>query len=172
MGAAGTLAGALAGCAALSDGLDEEEPPGDDGPDEYRRLDTVGVHVAEGVDLSVPDEVETVSAPTDADVVVLPDETGVAADQAADWLADDRVLALLGADAEATWLGWARSDPFRDALDGGFADAEPDPQLLVGGAVGAHVRTYRHTWADGPDDDDVLEALDENLADLARRTPR
>ena len=112
-------------------------------------------------------------APTNADLLVLPGDTDVGAERAVDWLAADRVLALLGEAAEPTWLSWARSDVYRDAFEGeGVGDGDPDPQLLVAGTVGLHVTTYRRTWSDGPRERDVLRALDETLVDLAGRTPR
>lgn len=162
---AGTVSG-LAGCAALG---------GDDTPRDlqFERLQTTAVYVDEDADLSMPEEVETVGAPTNADLLVLPGDTDVGAERAVDWLAADRVLALLGEAAEPTWLSWARSDVYRDAFEGeGVADGDPDPQLLVAGTVGLHVPTYRRTWSDGPRERDVIRALDETLADLASRTPR
>lgn len=165
-GAGAGLVGGLAGCVGLTD---------DGSPDDLRfqRLQTTAVYVDDGVALSMPDEIETVRATNNADLLVLPGDAGVEAEQAVDWLADDRVLALLGDDAEATWLAWARSDAFRDAFENeGLADGDPDPQLLVAATVDLHVPTYRRTWADGPRDRDVLRALDETLVDLAERTPR
>lgn len=159
------LVGALAGCAGLTDDSTPEEL-------QFERLQATAVYVEEGVDLSMPDEVGTVRATNNADLLVLPGDTGVEAEQAVDWLAADRVLALLGDDTEASWLAWARSDAFSDAFENrGVADSDPDPQLLVAAAVDRQVTTYRRTWADGPRDRDVLRALDETLVDLAERTP-
>lgn len=168
-GASAALVGAVAGCSALvSDG-----PNGPRDDREYGRLQVTAVYVADGVDLSMPDEVETVTGPSNADLLVLPGGTDARAEQVVDWLADDRTLALLGDGAESTWLSWARSDTYRDTFDGGgYGDSDPDPQLLVAAAVGLDVTTYRHTWGDGPRDRDVLDALDEVLVDVATRTPR
>ncbi len=164
-GAGAALGSAMAGCAALPGGGSTDDRA-------YERLHLTAVYVDDGVDLSVPDELQTVRATTNADLLVLPADTGTDAGQAVEWLADDRVVALLGDGAEATWLDWARSDAYGDAFgEGGTADAEPDPYLLVAGAVGLDVSTYRHSWSDGPRDRDVLRALDEVLVDLESKTP-
>lgn len=171
-GTAATLAAGLAGCAVLrdDDGLDAEDPPG---TPTFKRLEDTTLYVAEGVDLTVTARVETTAEPTDAELLVLPDDTDVRAQRAAEWLTADRVLALYGLEAEPTWLDWAQSDAFDGAFDNrGHGDAEPDPQLLVGAAVGDHVTTFRRTWGDGPRDRDVLVALDGVLVDLAEMTPR
>lgn len=156
----------LAGCWGA-----EPEEPEDHGGYEHLRRRTV--HVDGSVDLSVPDDVPTAGAREDADLLVLPGDTDVGVDRAVEWLADDRVVALLGEDAEATWLAWEDGDAYRDAFGGeGAADAEPDPDLLVAAAVGDRVTTYRYTWGNEPDDHDVLGKLDGALADLEDRTPR
>lgn len=159
------LSVAAAGCGTL---------PGDGTPDEqsYDRLQQTAVYVADDVSLSLPEEIPTVTATNNADLLVLPGDTDIEAQQAVDWLADERILALLGGSAEDTWLSWARSDAYDDTFqDEGVSDSEPDPQLLVAAAVGLHVTTYRHSWGDGPRDRDVLRKLDEDLTDLDTRTP-
>lgn len=159
------LAGAVAGCTAFGN----EESPGDQS---YMQLQQTAVYLADGVDLSVPGEVETVDAPTNADLLVLPGETAVEADQAVTWLADERVIALLGGAAESTWLTWAQSDAYRETFDEqGVSDSEPDPSLLVAGAVDLQVPTYRHSWSGDARDRDILRALDEDLTDIESRTP-
>lgn len=158
--------GAVAGCSGVG---------GDDSPEEqeYTTLYQTPVYVADGVELAFPDEVPIVDAPINADLLVLPGNTDVEAEQAVDWLAADRAIALFGDAAEGTWISWVRSDAYSDTFDDqGVADGEPDPQLLVGAAVGLHVPTYRHTWGSEPQERDVLEALDEDLADIEARTPR
>lgn len=158
--------GAVAGCGKAA--------PDDASADQsYTTLHQTPTYVADGVGLSVPDEIPTVTATNNADLLVLPDDTDVEAEQAVDWLAADRAIALLGDAAERTWLAWARSDAYAETFDDrGFGDGEPDPQLVVGAAVGLHVSTYRHTWGNGPSDRDVLQALDEDLADIEAETPR
>lgn len=164
-GVGAAAVGAVAGCG----GIAHNEPPDAD----YAVLTHTPTYVADDVDLSVPEAVPTVSATTNADLLVLPGDTDVGAEQAVEWLAADRVVALLGEAAERTWIEWAESEAYGDAFDDrGLADADPDPQLLVGAAVGLHVRTYRHTWGNGPDDRDVLAALDEDLADIEASTPQ
>jgi hypothetical protein len=156
----------LAGCSALqADDTDAEELT-------FERLDVTAVYVADDVGFDMPADVETVENTHNADLLVLPGDTGTDARQAVEWLADERVLALLGESAEETWLSWARSDAFDDAFsNGGYSDAEPNPQLLVGARIGQYVTTYRHTWSGGPRDRDVLTALDESLITIEQETP-
>lgn len=160
------LFGSLAGCSSTP--MDESDPQ----DLTFDRLDVTAVYVADEVDLSMPEEIETVTATNNADLLVLPDETDVDADQAAGWLAADRVLALLGDSSEATWLSWARSESFEDAFENrGYSDSEPDPSLLIGAQIGSYVKTYRRSWSDGPRDRDILRALDETLVAIEQETP-
>lgn len=165
LGVGSGLLGLLAGCATLPGGRQPEEQS-------FSRFHLTAVYIAESVDLSLPEEVSTVGTADNADLVVLPDVPSVDAQQAVDWLAQGRVLALIGLDAEATWLGWAQSDPFKDAFaQGGYADGEPDPYLLVAAEIGPNVPTYRHSWGDTPRDRDLLRSLDRDLVDIEERTP-
>lgn len=172
-GLAAALTGATAGCSELGhrlSGAGEADATPED--PSYERLDRVGVYLDDAVDLAVPEEVGTVGSPGEADLLVLPDDAEADAGQAADWLAADRLVALLGDESQATWLEWARSDAFAEAFGGGYAEGRPAPQLLVGAAIGDRVTTYRTTWEGGPSDPDVLEELDEALVDVDQRTSR
>lgn len=165
-GTGAALVGALAGCGTFRD----DGPPDDQ---EYERLQVTALYIEDGVDLSVPDEVQTVTASHNADLILLTDDTSIDADQAVDWLAEDRVLGILGDGAEATWLTWARSDTFRETFRGdGAGDSEPDPYLVVATAIGLDATTYRHSWSGRPRDRDLLRALDEVLVDIESRTPQ
>ncbi|WP_244531495.1 hypothetical protein [Halogranum amylolyticum] len=120
----------------------------------------------------MPAEIQTVNETQNADLLVLPHDTNIDAKQASEWLLEDRVLALLGESSEATWLSWARSDAFRDAFENeGYGDGEPDPSLVVGARIDQLITTYRYTWGDEPSDRDVLEALDESLVAIEKKTP-
>ncbi|RDZ52694.1 hypothetical protein C5C07_13070 [Haloferax sp. Atlit-4N] len=156
----------LAGCSALqTDDSDTEKPT-------YERLDVTPVYVADGLDLSMPAAIETVNAPHNADLLVLPDETDTDATQALEWLTDDRVLALLGENAETTWLSWARSDAFNDVFNTqGYSESEPDPSLVVAAKVGRNTTTSRYSWGSEPSTRDVLEGLDDSLVAIEQRTP-
>jgi hypothetical protein len=169
-GLAAALTAGTAGCSEIGHrlaGAGEADATPEDRS--YELLDQVGVYLAGAVDLSVPSEVETVESPDDADLLVLPDDTDVDAEQAADWLAGDRVVALLGEDAQATWLEWAQSDAFAETFgDGGYGRGDPAPQLLVGAAIESQVSTYRTTWEGGPSDDEIVGELDETLVDIER----
>lgn len=165
-GGGAVLVGAVAGCVSFRG----DEPPDNQA---YERLHLTPVYVEDGVGLSVPEAVPTVDATNNADVIVLPGDTAVGPGQAVDWLAAERVLALVGAGSEGTWFAWARSDVYAETFDGeGLGDSEPDPYLLVAAAVGIDTTTYRHSWSDTPRDRDVLRALDGVLVDLESRTPR
>lgn len=166
-GTAATLATGVAGCSSLPG-------TGDDTPEElsFDELHQTPTYIADGVDLSLPEEVPTVTTENDAELLLLPGDTDVAAQQAADWLAGDREIALLGDAAEPTWLAWEASEAFDDAFDNrGAADSDPDPDLLVGTVSDNRTSTYRRTWADGPRDRDVVRALDEIMLSIAERTP-
>lgn len=159
------LVGTLAGCAGFSDNGDTQDL-------QFDQLHTTAVYVDDSVELSMPTEIETVTAKTNADLLVFPDDVDTGAEQVADWFDDGRAVALLGPDSEATWLEWARSDEFEQRFENkGFGDSDPDPQLLVGVAFDLRVATYRRSWADGPRDRDVLRALDETLVSIEERTP-
>lgn len=124
----------------------------------------MALYVAPGVGVDVPERLEAVPATHNADLLVFPDETDTDAGQAVDWLAAGRSIALLGPEAESTFHGWARSDPYRDAFTGGSADAEPDPDLLVAVPQDALVSTHQYTWATEYADREVFEALDDAFA--------
>lgn len=156
----------FAGCSALS----TKSSNADDLT--FERLDTTAVYAADAVELSMPEEIGTVSATHNADLILLPSDTDVGADQAVEWFADERVIALLGDSAEATWLAWARSDAFREAFkNDGYADSEPDPSLVVGAKVGLYVTTHRRSWSGSPRDRDILRALDDVLVAIETETP-
>jgi len=161
------LTTALAGCSSLPDGGRTSEQL------VFEELHQTPTYVAEGVDIDLHEEIPTVSAKNNADLLLLPGDTDTGAEQAADWLTDDRWIALLGDAAEATWLDWEASDAFDDAFENrGAADSDPDPDLLVGTVFENRTATYRRTWADGPRDRDLVRALDEILVAIEERTPR
>ena len=162
------LVGAFAGCSSLQ----TDSKPSDTDEQTFERLDTTAVYVADGIEFTVPPEVETVSRPQDALLLVLPGDTNADTGQAVEWLTDDRTLALWGADAEATWLTWMKSHEFADAFENeGYLDSEGDPRLVVGGTVGQWVIPYRHQWESEPSDRDVFRTLDGSLVDLQNETP-
>lgn len=159
-----TLTGAIAGCSMLATDESTDDPSLD-------RLARTAVYVDDAADLSVPDEVPTVSAPSNADLLVLPGDTDVGATQAVEWLTDDRVVALVGASAEGTWLEWVQTDVYVETFETrGYGDSEPDPDLLAAHAHGSDVTRYGRTWSDGPRERDLRRALDEIMVDVENRT--
>jgi hypothetical protein len=163
---AATITTAVAGCSSLPD-------PGNTSEQLlFDELHQTPTYVADGVEIDLHEEIPTVSTTDNADLLLLPGDTDVEAQRAADWLAADRAIALLGDDAEATWLDWEASDAFDDTFENqGVADSDPDPDLLVGVTFETRTATYRRSWADGPRDRDIVRALDEILADIVERTP-
>ncbi|KPN32245.1 hypothetical protein SY89_03011 [Halolamina pelagica] len=157
---------AVAGCSALPGTGDTTEEL------TFDELHQTPTYVADDVDLTLHEEVPTVSATNNADLLLLPGDTDVDAQQAANWLAADRKIALLGDDAEPTWLDWEASEAFQGTFDNeGVADSNPDPDMLVGVTFDNRTSTYGRTWADGPRERDLLRALDEIMVDIAERTP-
>ncbi|MEF8806528.1 hypothetical protein [Natronomonas sp.] len=153
---------ALAGCSFLPERTSQTT----ESPD-YEQLRNTAVYVGDDVGLRLPESVPRVSAPTNADLLVVHGNPEVSVETAVSWLADDRAVALLGDRAQDTWLDWARSEEFEDTFDTqGVGEAEPAPQLLVGATVGVRVTTYRKTWENQPNNDEIVAALDETMSDL------
>lgn len=158
----------LAGCAASVD----DSPTATPTP-EYERLPRTAVYVADDVGVRFPETVQRVEAATNAELVLLHGSPGVDADQAVTWLADERVVALLGDGAQETWLEWADSDAYRDSFGSeGRAAADPAPHLLVAAAVETDVATHRYSWGELPSNAEILRALEDALVDIESRTPR
>lgn len=92
------LLGSLAGCPdSLSDSSTSEEQT-------FDRLDTTSIYIADSVKLSLPQAIQTIPEPSNADLLILPAETAVDAQQAVEWLLDDRIIAILGYDSQPKWL--------------------------------------------------------------------
>lgn len=159
---------ALAGCSALVDsGPSATETPG------FERLTETSIYTSDDVGLRLPGRIPRVDEPDAADLIVLHGNPAVDAEQGVSWLTDDRVVALLGDRAQETWIGWTESEAYRDAFGaGGTGVGEPAPHLLVAAAVGTHATTYRYSWGDQPTNGEILDALDEAMADIETRTPR
>lgn len=164
-GAGAALLGAAAGCSSLGGASEPEEPDID-------RLTELAVYRADGVELTFPEGVSTVDAPEDAYVVVLPGDTDVGPETAADWFTSGRVIALIGDGAEPTYLDWRRSDTFDATFDNeGVGDASPDPQLLAANSVDNFLYRYGRTWGNEPSETDLLKGLDEVLIEMESQTP-
>jgi hypothetical protein len=170
------LVGALAGCGA---GFAEETTPT---PRSDDALQDLALFVGGGLSLSVPDGVDAVEDPADADVIVLPASTERSAATAVEWLGAGKRVALVGEAAQDTWLDWQDSDAYADAYpdhrgrangcaaggsgsgggSGTATDCEP-PELLVGwDPAEGPPTTYRKTWGgtDDPSDEQVFASVD------------
>jgi hypothetical protein len=165
-GAGAALLGATAGCANVTGGW----VGGDDGEDrELQRLDETTTYRADGVDLTLPETVPAAGSAGAAELLLLPGDTDVETDQAVDWLAGGKRLALVGSESEPTWLEWAGSEPFTRQFDNeGIGDGTPDPQLVAAHAVDNFVYRYNHTWEGGPDDQQLVWGIDEFLVEMDR----
>lgn len=153
------LLGVLAGCTELVG----TEP----NSDEYYHLQERSVYVERGVDLTIPEAVQTVAEPEDADLIVLPDTPGIEASQAVEWLEHRRVIALLGGESQRTWLSWRRSDAYVEAFDpSGMGEGDPPPELLLGWYADSMVHTSHHSWGYEPSESDYLAGIDETLEDI------
>jgi hypothetical protein len=165
-GAGAALLGTTAGCANFTGGWVGSE----DGEDrELQKLDETTTYPADGVDLTLPEAVPTVEAAAEAELLLLPGNTGTGVEQAVDWLAGGKRLALVGTDSEPTYLDWAGSDAFTEAFDNeGLGDGSPDPQLVAAHAVDNFVYRYNHTWEGGPDDQQLVWSLDRIMVEMDR----
>jgi hypothetical protein len=162
-GLGAAVSAGLAGCGSTDDDGTPEKP-------DFERVDATSVHVDDGVDLSVPAPVSTVEHTHNAELRVLPGDAAVDAEQVADWLADEKILALFGPAAQSTWIEWASSDAVDEHFDtSGVSEAEPAPQLVVAAAVGLSLPTFRTTWDDEPTGRKVWTAIDDALADVKGR---
>lgn len=157
-GASASFALALAGCGRDAD---QDATPT---PIEYDHLGQRTLYPADGLGLTVPENLETTQTRDGATLFLLPGTTDVAATQAVEWLDSQRVVALLGDGAEGTWLDWARSDAYAETFGrGGVADPDPDPDLVVLRWNGQGVSPHHYTWGNPYDDADVFEAIEDAL---------
>lgn len=162
------ILGGLAGCLGRF-GNDSSDSSAE--AEEYEHLKEWPVYVADGLDLSVPPAVHIEASPSDADLIVLLDETETDVSRAIDWLADGRVLAVVGEDAQETVTSWMESDAFTDEFgEQMVGGGEPEPELVMAVDSGSIVSTHRFSWEDGPADSDILWALNKQLDDLDRPT--
>jgi hypothetical protein len=158
---------ALAGCSDLSDGT-----PTPTQTPSYDHLRTSPIYRGEDIGLRIPDRLPTVEAPTNADLIIIHGNPAVDGEQAVRWLADDRAVALLGDSAQSTWTEWTQSNAYRDAFQSkGQGEAEPEPHLIVAAAVGTTATTFRYSWDGLPSNAQLLDALDEAVADIETLTP-
>lgn len=157
----------LAGCTAMVDSSRTATST-----PEYEHLPQTAVYTDDDVGIRLPESVPRVDAPTNADLVVLHGNPEEEAEQAVDWLAGDRAVALLGDRAQETWLEWAESEAYEETFESnGRAAADPAPHLLVAAASDTDVSTYRYSWGDQPSNGDVVRALDDAMVEMATETP-
>lgn len=158
----------LTGCSAISN-----NSPSPTQTPTYEQLTQTPVYTSDDVGLRIPDRIPTVEAPTNADLIVLHGNPAVDAEQAVTWLADERAVALLGDRAQSTWTTWTQSESYRTTFETrGRGEADPAPHLLVAAAVETHATTYRYSWGDQPSNDEILDALNEAMGEIATWTPQ
>jgi hypothetical protein len=158
---------ALAGCSALSDRTSTPtQTPS------YDHLRTTSIYRSDDIGLRIPDRLPTVETPTNADLIVIHGNPAVDGEQAVRWLADGRAVALLGDRAQSTWTEWTQSDAYRTAFQSnGRSEAAPEPHLIVAAAAGTTATTFRYSWDGLPSNAQLLDALDEAVADIETLTP-
>lgn len=171
--AAGGLA-TIAGCTALAgvhDSPEESPTDGEQSPDEYELLATQRVYVVSGVSLTLPADVPEADTAAEADVVVLPETTDVAAETGIEWLASGTAVAFVGTEGQATLVDWVESDAYAETFESrGFGVGSPPPDFLVAfGIDRQYVSTHSYTWGDtsNPDDGRYLGALEDALGDAS-----
>ena len=152
----GVLLGAVAGCTELVES--------DSHSDEYHHLQELPVYLKGDVDLAVPDDVQTVAEPEEADLIVLSDRPGIGASQAVKWLEQRRVIALVGEESQPTYLSWRRTDAYVEAFNpSGMGEGDPPPKLLLCWHADSMVHTSQHSWGYEPTDSDYLDGIDKTL---------
>jgi hypothetical protein len=176
-GLAVAAAGGLAGCGGV---LAEDDTPTPE-PDHLRERQ---LFVADALELSVPDPIDTVDTPDEVDVVVLPATTDRTAETAVGWIEGGMRIVLVGSHSQSTWLAWQDSEAYAAAYPdhrgraescsssssgsgGGGGSDESDcepPELLVGWepAEGPPT-TYRKTWGgtDDPSDEQIVAGIED-----------
>jgi hypothetical protein len=158
---------ALAGCSALSDRTATPTQT-----HSYNHLRTTAIYRSDDIGVRIPERLPTVEAPTNADLIVIHGNPSVDSEQAVRWLADDRAVALLGDRAQSTWTEWTQSDAYRNAFESkGRDEGDPEQHLIVAAAVGTTATTFRYSWDGLPSNAQLLDALDEAVADIETLTP-
>lgn len=153
------LTGTLAGCSELSS-------------EEYENLQEHPVYIDLNVELSIPDTMQIVDAPKDANLIVIPDTHDIAAPQAVEWLKQKRVIALLGGEAWSTWLSWVETDAYEETFEHPDMVGErlPDSRLVITWPTPAAALTAQYRLESEPSDSDILTALDNTIEDIRPRT--
>ena len=163
VGGVSTVGTVLAGCSGLDGSTTQEQPLG--------TLDRETIYVDDGVPLSVPDSVSTVTEPTDAGLVVLSGDTDRSPTQTAEWISDGSSVALLGDGCGETWNSWVTTGAFATNFDAMDAEwGQPGADLVVGTAIGLNLVTYGRTWEESPSDREVLRELESIAVDIEERT--
>lgn len=143
-------------------------------PPSYEHLERTRVYVASDVSLRLPTGVSRVDAPATADLVVLPGSTDVTATKSRDWLVAGKGVALVGTDAQSTFIHWHRSEVYENTFGGAYAKGDPPPEMIVAFAQDRKfVRKHGVSWGhDGsPTNAELLRGLENVLADHRTRTP-
>ena len=159
----------LAGCVSgLNSASDDSSNKGDS---EYDQLQQQVLYVGEDIELQLPDAVQSVSSPDDADFIVLSAATETTAEQVVHWLKDRHGVAVFGTSEEVsgTWDVWAESDAYEE-IAGSMRDGGPpssDVAMLqsrwYGGSI---VSKYVSTWDHNPDNDEIIEKIDRTLREM------
>lgn len=153
---------ALAGCSALSESTSTPTPT-----PTYDHLRNTPIYRSDDVGLRIPDRLPTVETPTNADLIVIHGNPAVDGEQAVTWLAAERAVALLGDSAQTTWTEWTQSEAYRGTFQSkGRSEATPEPHLLVAAVAGTTAKTHRYSWSDLPSNTQLLDALDDAMADI------
>lgn len=155
----------LAGCPSLTN----SNPPPNQSR-EYDQLENTKIYVADDVGLRLPEGATRVDEPENARLIVLHGNLAETPEQVTTWLTEDCIIALLGDQAQESWLDVVQSEPYHEAFDSeGHSVGEPAPHLLIAVAIEDRTTTYRKSWGDQPANDELLAAFDETMADIRTR---
>lgn len=136
----------------------------------YDYLEQYPVYFDQEIGISIPGDVTITEDESEAELIVLPDDTARDAEEFVDWLLADQIVALVGLNAQQQWYDWRDTDVYAEAIDPeGITEAEgPDPAIFMLWTDDSIVREYTRTWGEGelPADNEILSALSEKLGDI------
>lgn len=164
------LAGVASGAVGIVSGCTDDVQPST-ATYEYEKIDNWSVYAGPEVGISFPDEIQTVATPEDANLLFLSDTVDMKPDQPIEWVADGRVVAIIGDSPEEVWLSWRRSEAFSSTFGSQLiseGSSSPDMLLIYYNGSVVSKATYAKSGIDrnpDPTSSELLRAVDKLLKD-------